>query len=162
MLADALKTTFLGDCTRVHLLFSRRTGKKQNGGTLDFQIWAHHGEGGGQLASAPLNKLEYIIKAQEADVYLMAHQHKMATAKVPWLYDIRTKEGFKLAHKNRSMTATGGWLQGYEQGSMDQGRPGGHYPEQKMLTPVSIGGCRIIIEPHHGHDRDWIDHEVII
>jgi len=48
------------------------------------------------------------------------------------------------------------------QGSQFGNRAGGHYPEQKMLTPVALGGCRVLIYPKHSGNRDWIEHEVVI
>jgi len=40
-LADRLETTFLGDCTRIHLLFEKQNPSRAR---VDFQIWAHHGK----------------------------------------------------------------------------------------------------------------------
>jgi len=157
LLADKLQTRFLGDCTMSHLKFDR------NGHTRQFIIWAHHGEGSGQLVSSPLNKLEHLIKCFDADCFLMAHQHKAVTSKRPWLYTTRSgRGGLRLTHKDRSITCTGGWLQGYQQDSKFNGRAAGHYPEQKMLTPISIGGTRILIYPEHTRDGDYIWHEVVV
>jgi len=161
IIADRLGATFLGDCARLHLTFER---PKPNGklASADFQIWAHHGEGGGALPGAPLNKLNPIKGAFEADAFLMAHQHKSVTAKVPYCFDRRTKEGYVLEHKDISLTCTGGWLQGYGQGSRSGSRAGGYYPEQRMLTPLSLGGTRLELIPMHEHSRDWIFHEVTV
>jgi len=155
-LAHRLNTRFLGDCTMFNLIFNR------SGHRNKFTIWAHHGEGGGQLSGAPLNKLEDKLKTFDADCFLMAHQHKAVTAKKPFLYLDNSQGQPKLVHKDRSITGTGGWLQGYMQGSQSGNRAGGYYPEQRMLTPVSLGGCRIHIFPKHSGSRDWIEHEIVV
>jgi len=161
VIADRLGATFLGDCTRVHLTFERPipNGKPSS---ADFQIWAHHGEGGGALPGAPLNKLNPIKGAFEADAFLMAHQHKSVTAKVPYCYDRRVKDGYVMEHKDISLTCTGGWLQGYGQNSRSGGRAGGYYPEQKMLTPLSLGGTRLELFPMRENGRNLIFHEVVV
>ena len=160
-LAEKLEAPFLGDCARIHLLFDREIlGNK--GATTDFQIWCHHGEGGGNTPGAALNKLNPIKAQFEADCFLMAHQHKAATTKVPYCYDVKFKGKYKMVDKDISLTATGGWLAGYMQGSRSGFRPGGNYPEQKMLTPLSLGGTRVYMEPRHGNSRDWIYHEVTV
>jgi len=156
-IADRLETRFLGDSTMFNLLFTNG-----HGGVVTFKVWAHHGEGGGQNSGAPLNKLEDKLKTFDADCFLMAHQHKAVTAKKPFLYLNGAYDTPELTHKDRSMTCTGGWLQGYMQGSRFGNRAGGHYPEQRMLTPVSIGGCRIHLIPKRGHRTNWIEQEVII
>jgi len=161
MIADRLGATFLGDCARIHLTFER---PKTHSATssVDFQIWCHHGEGGGVMPGAPLNKLNPMVGRFEADAFLMAHQHKSVTAKVPYCYDRRVKDGWEETHRDISLTCTGGWLQGYQQNSRSGGRAGGHYPEQRMLTPLSLGGTRLELIPIHESNRDWIFHEVVV
>jgi hypothetical protein len=156
MLADALHTTFLGDCTLFNLLF------KKDKDVATFIVWAHHGEGGGNTAGAPLNKIESVSKGYTADAFLMAHQHKAVTTKLPMLYLTRdeNKEPL-LTHYDYSLTCTGGWLQGYQQSSISGNRPGGHYPEQKMLRPISIGATRLELEPLESGEHG-VFHEVII
>lgn len=158
MITEKLGATFLGDCARVHLTFVRQ----QNRGGIDFQIWCHHGEGGGMMPGSPLNKLNPIKGTFEADAFLMAHQHKSVTAKVPYCYDVRTKNGYEMTHKDISLTCTGGWLQGYQQDSRSGNRAGGHYPEQRMLVPLSLGGTRLELFPIHERNKDWIFHEVVV
>ncbi len=160
MLAEALGTKFLGDSAFFNLLFKRQQEVSV------FTVWAHHGEGGGHTAGAPLNKIESVAKGWQADAFLMAHQHKAVTTKVPMLYltrelgDSLQMEPL-LTHYDSSYTCTGGWLQGYEQGSMNGGRAGGHYPEQKMLRPISIGATRLELEPLHNGEHG-VFHEVVI
>jgi hypothetical protein len=161
IIADRLGARFLGDCTRVHLTFER-TKPNSNSSSSDFQIWAHHGEGSGAMPGAPLNRLNAIKGTFQADAFLMAHQHKSVTAKVPYCFDIRTKDGYKMVHKDISLTCTGGWLQGYQQDSRVGNRPGGHYPEQRLLVPLSLGGTRLELFPIHEQKRDYIYHEVVV
>jgi len=160
-IAEKLGAPFLGDCARIHLMFERLK-PNSTPSSIDFQIWCHHGEGGGMMPGAPLNKLNPIKAQFEADCFLMAHQHKTVTAKVDWCYDVKQKGKYVMTHKEISLTCTGGWLQGYQQGSRSGFRAGGHYPEQRMLTPLALGGVRVYIEPRHTESRDYIYHEVTV
>jgi len=162
ILADRLNAPFGGDSTRIHLTFNCPTCKDwKKASTQEFQIMAHHGEGGGATPGAPFNKMYPMLGRFEFDSFLMAHQHKAGSVKLPWCYDIKCGNGYKSVDKDRSLVATGGWLAGWQQDSRNEGRPGGYYPEQKMLPPLSIGGTRLYIEPRHESGNDWIFHEVI-
>lgn len=163
LIADELKAPFLGDCTRIHLTFDRRSPGAAKTKATEFSIWAHHGEGGGVMAGAPLNKLERLKAVFQADVLVMGHQHKAVATKVPWNYDIKKADGsWENRQKDIGLLATGAWLEGYVQDSRVDGRPGGHYPEQKMLPPLSLGGTRIVITPVHEKDRDYIHHDLMV
>jgi len=70
IIADRLGATFLGDCARIHLTFER-TRLNGHGSATDFQIWCHHGEGGGAMPGAPLNKLNPMVGRFEADAFLI-------------------------------------------------------------------------------------------
>src|SRR5206468_2338678 len=104
-LAQYLKTPMLGHCAALILRF--KSGHHQ----VDAKIWAHHGAGGGQLSGAPLNRLENAAKYFMANVYLMAHQHKVAVSKLPWI-DYVLGRGGKIRMKGtpRYLVATGSFI----------------------------------------------------
>jgi hypothetical protein len=151
-LANLLNTTFLGSCALIELHFLRSTGN----GRRSFTIFAHHGQGSGRSVAAPLASLERVALSFEADLYLMAHQHKKTTAPLSLLY----KSGDKLRHKVRRLVGTGGYLRGYQQGSQVSGRPGGSYVEKALMNPVELGAVRVHLKPTHTNDRDYIDFTV--
>lgn len=149
-LAEFLDTPFLGDCALVNLKFNKnRPGCK---------IWCHHGEGGGLLTSAPLNKLEHKVKAFDADLYLMGHQHKKVAAPLTTIY--LEDENLDIQHRKKFLIGTGSFLRGYLQGSKRKGRAQGTYVEQKMLNPTALGGVAIRIRPRTEKGKYHLDFSV--
>lgn len=144
-----LDAPFLGTCAyvRVGFMKPRSVGHYQQPG---FTIWAHHGRGSGVTQAAPLNKLERIVQAFDADVYLIGHHHKKAGAKLQRIVPVwgpRGTKGHRLEHKNLIIASTGGFLRGYMAGSTRGGLPKGNYVESGMMTPVAMGGVVIYARP---------------
>ena len=118
-------------------------------------IFCHHGEGSGIRVSAPINKLEGLISGFEADIYLIGHMSKKVAAPVDQLY---TKRGGKLGHKTKLLVGTGGFSQGYTQGSKSlAGNARGSYVEKGMMKPVALGAPVITAELIRGNDGDKLD-----
>ena len=151
-LCNLLGTTFLGSCAFVRLVFKRQSSK----GTLACTVWAHHGAGSGMKASAPLNRLENIVHYFDADIYLMGHMSKKVGAPLDQLY-MTHKSPHKLEHRTKIIAGTGGFSQGYKQGSKYGLHARGSYVEQGMMTPAALGGVAIRITPIHSHDTDRLD-----
>lgn len=156
-IAQALKAPFLGTCAFVRLRFRRH--EKYTWGTT-CTIWCHHGTGGGQKASAPLNKLENIMPYFDADIYLIGHQHKKVGAPVDQMYMTRRKP-FDLRYRTKILANTGGYLRGYLKGSGQGGTfPRGGYVERGMRPPVSLGCILLFIRPVHTDHEDRLDMNV--
>jgi len=149
-LAAALKAPFLGTCAGIRLLFQEA--KHQN----SCVIWAHHGRGSGAKQSAPLNKLETVTPGFDADIYLIAHHHKIAAAKYGQLYMTHTTPP-ALKQREKVIAGTGGFLRGYLQGSKQGGIPAGTYVEQGMMMPVALGGITLKIKPVRSSEADHIE-----
>ena len=143
-IASALKAPFLGTCAFVRLKFADDSQHR-----ITCTIWAHHGEGSGATQAAPLNKLERIVTAFDADVYLIGHYSRKSTAPMSRLY--MTDKG-TLKHKKLILAATGGFVKAYEQGSKLQGRARGGYAERGMMTPVALGAPVLYIRPARNSD----------
>lgn len=141
IIAEALKTKFLGTCAFVRLKFKRSTVG------VACTIWCHHGTGSGVKASAPLNKLENIMPYFDADIYLMGHQHKKVAAVVDRIYMTR-KPPHNIGYKTIIMANTGGYMEGYvphiRQGGL---YPRGGYVEKGMRAPVGLGSILLYIRP---------------
>lgn len=142
-LAQAMKSAHLGSCAFVRLQFAGRSSSK---GGLTCTIWCHHGQGGGIKQGAPLNKLENLIGAFDADIYLMAHMHKKVGGMIDQLYMTR-QAPFKLRHRTKLIAGTGGFLRGYLQGSKQGKVASGNYVEKAMMGPVALGGILIKVRP---------------
>jgi hypothetical protein len=157
-LANALGTKFLGDCAAILLRFKIRCA---HGTSVTAKLWCHHGVGSGLTAGAVLNRLEHVIKVFSADAYLMAHQHRLAATKVPWIdYEVTHTHRLRWNTKERVLAAVGSFLKGYELGSKDPaGNPAGSYVEKAMLTPTSLGCTMLLIRPRilQGYPRVDVD-----
>jgi len=152
-IAQALKAPFLGDSAMIKLLFA--DGKAIRTSSV---IWCHHGVGGGLLTSAPLNRLEHVLKSFDADIYLIGHHHKKVAAPMDRVYVRWDKRPPKLEHKTAILACTGGWIRSYLQGHQRAGRAQGIYVEQKMLSPTALGGIKLWLRPRGVHSGDrWME-----
>lgn len=144
-IAEALDAPFLGTCAFVRLIFKKPSIKDRE--VLACTIWCHHGVGSGVKMSAPLNKLENIIPYFDADIYLMGHQHKKASAVADRIYMTR-QDPYRVSYKTIIIANTGGYLRGYFQGSTQGGNfPRGSYVERWMKPPVSLGCILLYVRP---------------
>lgn len=136
ILADRLLTSTLGNCAMLAL----KIGKGAWNRIPVAWIWAHHGAGGGITPGVALNRLAHISRGFAADVYLMGHVHKTSIHTTPWLEGV-IERGKPVLHDNpRVLMSVGGFLKGYEVGSVDlTGKPGGGYVERGMMLPHSLG-----------------------
>ena len=150
-IAQAVNTVFLGNCAFVRLRFIN--GNKVG---ITATLWVHHGAGGGVTAGAPLNKLERIVAAFDADIYLIGHQHKKVASPIDHLY-MTGKPPYHIKHKTKVIACTGGFLQGYKEGLRRRGRAQGTYVEKAMMPPVALGGILLKIRPVHTEEGNRLD-----
>jgi hypothetical protein len=151
-IARALKSTFLGTCAFVRVKFHR-----SNYSRIACTIWCHHGTGGGQKASAPLNKLENIMPYFRADIYLIGHQHKKVGTPIDQLY-MTNKKPYDIKHRTKIIAGTGGYLKGYWKGARMSGvNPRGSYVERWMRPPVALGCIVLTLRPVHQKNDDRLD-----
>lgn len=139
-ICQALNAPFLGSSAFVNVPIGR------NGSSSKFNatVWCSHGEGSGARASAPLNKLENLISGFEADIYLIGHMSKKAAAPLDQLY---VNHRGNLAFRTKLLAGTGGFAQGYKEGSKGpNGHPRGSYVEKGLMKPVSLGAPLIHLD----------------
>jgi len=135
LLAKALDTRFLGVSSFIRLHIDMESDKS----TLNFDILAHHGKGGGQLPGSTFNTLEKMTTIAEADLYLMGHDHKKGCiSSSPRLRLVDLKGGgprksrgagasqVRLVERTPWLGRTGSFLKAYEPGkvsyNVDAGR----------------------------------------
>lgn len=149
-LAQYLDAPFLGTCAAVKVVFELPAGvggSRTHHVNPSFNIWAHHGRGGGKLSSAPINSLEHIVKGFDSDVYLIAHTHRAGAVRMARIYpQFGPKKGY-LEHKDLFLAACGSFLKGYAEGHQRGGRAAGMYPEAAMMNPLSLGVVKIWARP---------------
>lgn len=155
-ICEKLNAPFLGTCAVVRLSFLRPKTASRIRRSRPVTIWCHHGTGGGVKASAPLNKLENIADSFDADIYLMAHQHKLVATRKPQLY-MSQRAPYRVKERERVLVSVGSWLRAYQASSKQPGgRAGGTYVEKRMMPPVAVGGCIVKVRPLHREDEDRI------
>jgi len=145
-----LVAPFLGSSTLVRLKFLRQDGRN----SLTCTIFASHGSGGGQKASAPLNRLENLVAYIDADIYVVGHMSKKAAAPIDQLFVDRAGN---LKHRTKLIVGAGGFSQGYKQGSSLGGRAQGSYVEKALMAPVALGAPVVTITPEHTRKEDKLD-----
>lgn len=150
-LCQFLDAPFLGTCGVVEVRFKIEgaDGARSHKKPPAFQIWAHHGRGNGNLQSAPLNKLEGIVKSfPSIQVFLIAHHHKKVSGKLNQV-DFNFSSTGKGSSRGRNviLACTGGFLRGYLIGNKRGNRAQGSYVERGMMTPVALGGVVIYARP---------------
>jgi predicted phosphodiesterase len=126
LLAEALDTRFLGVNSLIRLAIDKETDKT----SVNFDIFAHHGKGGGSTAGGTFNTIEKMAATAEADLYLMGHDHKKGC--VPGQTRIKlvnrpgTKSGVDIVEHTAWLGRTGSFLKAYEDGrvsyNVDAGR----------------------------------------
>jgi len=151
-LAKALGCAYLGTSAMVQVRMAAPGGFSKSGRPItrhaSFVIWAHHGRAGGKLLSAPLNQLEGVTSAFDADVYLVGHHHKTVNGKIARLEaKFGSRGNHRLVARDQVLACTGSFLKGYLQGNHRGGRPQGTYVEQGMMKPVSLGIVEIVAHP---------------
>lgn len=144
LLCERLQTIFLGTCAYIGLQFMNG---KHPIGTVN--IWCHHGTGSGVSMASPIQKLEKIASVWDANIYLMGHQTKRASAPILKMYPDWTRFGkaHKLRATERHLIGTGGFSRAYQENCKQGNVPRGGYVERGMMTPVVIGAPIIYIEP---------------
>lgn len=148
LLAERLSTRMLGTSAYVHL--------RPCGVTL----WAHHGQGGGTLPGASLNKLYHVAAGLHgADVYLMGHSTKMGTVCVSRPQPVWEPTP-DLVHRDVHFVNTGGFSKSCTVGHRRGNIPRGDYAEQGMMTPSPLRAPIVHVDTRASRLEDRIRVEV--
>jgi len=148
-LCRLLDTKFLGTSAFIRLRFEfGERDRKTNGFCGNVILWVHHGTGSGIKAHAPLNKIENIAPYFDADIFLLGHMSKLATAPINRIYPRWDgKHGGDLVHRKVFLVGTGGYSKAYVEQRKDGNVPRDNYVGQKMLNPASLGSPTIYMYP---------------
>ena len=137
-LAQKMKCKYLGVSSFVRLTFRKKDGHQANN---NIDIWAHHGKGGARKVGGSLNRVEDMLMAANADIYLMGHDHKKSCSYVPTME--LSKGGHKslLLHQKKKLIArTGSFLKGYVPEKKS-------YVADMALNPTDLGVIKIELTP---------------
>jgi hypothetical protein len=136
-LADKMECKYLG-CSTLTRLVLRKKGRDT---TQKIDVFAHHGKGAARLVGGSLNKVENMIEAANADIYLMGHDHKKTVGYVPTMELIDDgKAGIRLRNKKKLIARTGSFLKGYIDGKVS-------YVADMALNPTDLGVIKIELTP---------------
>jgi hypothetical protein len=142
LIARHLKGYFLGTSAMIRFKFH---GVPKGHPEADCTLFCHHGTGSAQTQGGSLNKVENMLKAFDADIYLMGHVHSKIAAPID--QQQITPDGVH-SHRTKLIARTGAWLLGYASGSprsLDDAAvlSRGSYVEQKAFIPSALGGLAI-------------------
>lgn len=139
MLAKMLDAKPLGVCAAINLNII------VNGKTpMTYDIWAHHGRGGGRLAGSTANSIEAWAQGLIGDLILMGHDHKKIAVPVPRLQIVGAHDNVDVADKITWYCRTGSFLKGYE-----KDKPS--YIVERALRPVALGTIEINVRRTNPH-----------
>lgn len=147
-LCDHFKCKYLGAATFVRLTFRH---KKRNV-SRKIDIFAAHSDSFSRTVGSSITKVEQMMKIADADIYLMAHDHRKSCAMMSRLYLNDGHKALNLENKKIILARTGSFLKGYEPGKES-------YVVQKLYTPADLGTICISItlrriQKHTGNRRD--------
>jgi hypothetical protein len=135
LLANNLSTKYLGACCAIRVCF------EYHGRRASFDIFAHHGKGGGMTAGGRLNAVEKLEKVCDADIFLMGDNH--ARGCIPTGERLRlvdTIGGLIVKAKPTWIGRTGSFLRGYVEGQAS-------YVVDAALPPANLGHIEFQITP---------------
>lgn len=148
-LAEKLNCKYLGVSAFVRLQITTR-GTRQG---VCVDVWAHHGMGAARLIGGSLNRVQQMLEAAEADLYLMGHDHKKSVGMVSRL-ELRGSSDLRLHNAKKVFARTGSFLKGYEPGKKS-------YIVDKAMNPTDLGVVKIELTPKRerigGADYEYID-----
>ena len=134
-LAELLGCDYLGACCAMRVAFDR------SGQRSSFDIFAHHGKGGGTTAGGRLNAVEKLQQVCDADIFLMGDNHArgcLPTGERLRLVD--TPAGLVVKTKPTWIGRTGSFLRAYVE---DQPS----YVCDAALPPANLGHIEFTITP---------------
>ncbi len=148
-MADMLNCKYLGVSAFIRLVFQYSTMNTA------IDIWAHHGKGAARLIGGSINRVQQMGEAAEADIYLMAHDHKKAVGMTTKLRLSKNNNGLPhLNHRKQLYIRTGSFLRGYEDGRVS-------YVADGAMNPTDLGVVKIEMTPQRtwkeGRDTYYVD-----
>ncbi len=128
LLAQKLDAYAYGVCANIRLRCEHKGGRKYIG---YYDIWAHHGKGGGRTAGATLNSLATWGYQLDGDLILMGHDHKAATTPIPRLKGRGEDENYRLVEQEMALARMGSFKRSYVPGKAS-------YAVRQAMPPVSL------------------------
>jgi len=138
-LCKELKVQYLGYSAFVRLRTVRKT-KDTMGTRHIYTIFACHGYGAARKAGASVNRLVDVAHSFDADIIMLAHEHKKVASPPILKLSIQKVDELKLFVKKQVAVNTGSFMKGYVVS-------GKSYVERAMYPPTDLGVVKITVEP---------------
>lgn len=151
LLAKELGAEALGVMAAIRCSFRFKAHKSQ----FKFDIWAHHGAGGGVLAGSTLNSLERFANGFIGDLYIMGHDHGIAHVPIDRMCIDGSIGNIGVSHKTAHLVRSGSFLKAYEPGKQS-------YIAKHAKRPRHLGTPEVMVEHHRTSCSDYIDAHVTI
>lgn len=132
-LAKVLGAPFFGTSVLLNI--------KVPGCPIPLRVFATHGAGASINATGKTLHLERLVRAFEADIYLMGHSHLKYGVPLDRFETVTKGNKSWLVNRTKIIGITGSFMSGYVKGKK------GTYVEEKALTPVPTGGLLIEAKP---------------
>jgi len=136
-LAEDLKLNYLGYSGFIRLKLKRTVKDKTH--SIVYLIYVHHGWGSARTSGAKVNRLDNFTKGFDADLIMIAHEHKKVIAPPVTMLSVPLRGKKALVERKRIAVMTGGFLRGYQEGTQS-------YIERKGYNPSDLGVVRVILK----------------
>jgi len=140
-LAHELGVKNLGVQGMIRLVLEESYKTKQNKSS-SYDIFAHHGHGGGRRTGSVVNKIEDFAQAYDAEIFMMGHSHKKScNIQGRWKMNrVRNGDGMLvLTEKKIAFVNTGTFMDSFVVGGSST------YAERKGYNPTVKGVVKIIL-----------------
>jgi DNA repair exonuclease SbcCD nuclease subunit len=136
-LCRKLSVPYLGYNGFIQLTFKRQVSKGETkGATTIYTIYAIHGFGASRNSGSKVNKMEDVAHVFNADLILMAHEHKKIAA--PPVLRLGLNSRGKLIQEVQNAVMTGSFLRGFVEGSSSYVERSGYHPTDLGVPIVTI------------------------
>ena len=136
VLARFLKAPYVPEASSMVVTYAFP--KDDIGPATNLRVWASHGQGASGSYSGPLNQLEKMMRGFNADVYIVAHHHKLVAARAVKL-DEDPRHPTQLRAKDSVLVGAGSWLRGYMPDEVS-------YAEAALMVPLATGAAVVRTE----------------
>jgi len=111
----------------------------------ELKVYLRHGQGGGDSFATPLNQLEKQMRGHEADVYIIAHHHKLVAGKAVKLEENPDSKTL-LKATDGLLLASGSWMRGFLRDKVT-------YAEDGQMVPLAVGAP--VVRVHRREDNTF-------
>lgn len=137
-----LGVPFLGVQGMMRLTLEESASKKENMHKAVYDVFAHHGHGGGKNSGAVVNKIQEFARSYDADIYLCGHTHKKSGL-IEGRWKINTQRSpdgkYNFGEHKVAFVNTGTFMDSFKPGIPST------YAERKGLPPTVKGVVKIIL-----------------